>query len=388
MPDHEHSDYGGSVADKWINCPGYIQAVAHLPKQPPTIHTVSGTAQHALVEHIALTGKRPEDFVGKPWMGEIPIEFAGHYDDENVARARVWINAIHDHCDPLQFTLEIEEPVVLSSISPACRGTGDLFAIDRAAKHLVVADYKDGAGKIVDVLTTPQPRFYAVGADDTFGLEIDASWTVDYLIVQPKAPTPLTMCRKSGKDVAEWRGIFKYAYERSLDPHAPRVAGDHCGWCRAAGDCAALAESKRLSVKREFGSPVAPQSLTPEQISNILRVAPEVESWLNEVQKHALAQALAGSPPPGFRVVEGRAGPRKWGDEAAAEEALVAALKDRAYERSLLSPTKAEKALGKDDFKALAQFITQNAGAPKLAPAGSEKENFTKQALARKEFAS
>lgn len=389
MSDKAHSDYGGSVAEKWLECAGYVEAVRDLPPSPPTIHTVGGSAQHALNERVTMTGCRPEEFIGKPWSSvyhDCPAEFADNlYDEGNVERCRVWVDAIHEHFDPMQFRLDFEEKVVLSSISPELYGSADLIAIDVTNKILAVPDYKDGSGKIVDVTTSPQPRFYAVGADDTYQLGIDASWTVIYMIVQPKAPQPVTFHKTNGNDVIEWRGVFRRAWERSkVDPQ--RRAGEHCHWCRAAGTCKTLAESKRLAIRSEFNGPTSPSKLTQEQIANILRVAPEVESWLEEVRSHALAQAMAGNIPPGFKIAEGRAGARKWGDASQAEEYLYAKLGERAYTRDILTPAAAEKLLGKQAFAQLQLPIIQAAGKPCLALAGSEREEYSRQKAARADF--
>lgn len=385
----EHSDYGGSVAEKWLECSGYVDAVKDLPPSPPTIHTVGGSAQHALNERVTLTGCNPETFIGKSWstlLEDCPAEFAGEvYDAENVERCRVWVDTIYAHFDPMQFKLDFEERVVLSSISAELYGSADLIAVDREKKILAVPDYKDGSGKIVDVATSPQPRFYAVGADDTYGLGVDASWTVIYMIVQPKAPNPVTIHTTTGNDVIEWRGVFRRAWERSKN--APRLAaGEHCHWCRAAGTCKALAESKRLAIRSDFNGPTPPSRLTQEQIANILRVKPEVEAWLEDVASHALQAALAGNVPPGYKIVEGKSGARKWGDEAHVEEVLCAQLGEKAYERNLLSPAKAEKVLGKVPFAQLNLPIVQVAGKPCLALAGTEREEYSRQKAARADF--
>lgn len=384
-----HSDYGGSVAEKWLECSGYVDAVRDIPPSPQTIHTVGGSAQHALNEVVTASGRNPEEWVGKPWsslLTDCPEEFAKEvFDEGNVERCRVWVDAIHEHFDPMAFRLDFEEKVVLSSISPELYGSADLIAIDVVNKILAVPDYKDGSGKIVDVTTSPQPRFYAVGADDTYGLGVDASWTVIYMIVQPKAPQPVTFHKTTGNDVIEWRGVFRRAWERSKSN--PKLsAGEHCHWCRAAGTCKALAESKRLAIRSDFNGPTPPSKLTAEQIANILRVKPEVEAWLEDVAQHALQAALAGNVPPGFKIAEGRAGGRKWGDEAHAEEVLTARLGEKAYERTLLSPAKAEKVLGKVPFAQLDIPVVQAAGKPTLALAGSEREEYSRQKAARADF--
>lgn len=382
--EEKHSDYGGSVAEKWLNCPGYINAVRDLPPQDDTEVTVSGSATHKLIEAVTTTGADLDSFLGKPWLTNNP-KFPGKYDEDNIDRARLWLDAIYDLCDPLTYRILIEQKVVLSSVGPECFGSCDLAAVNIPDKELIVLDYKDGGGKIVDIATTPQPRFYGVGMDDTLELGINPSWKITYGIVQPKAPTPVTLVKTDGSDIIQWRGVFRFAYAKTKDPDAKCIPGDWCQWCRNAG-CKARAEEKRLSIRREFAGAIPANRLTPEQLSNVLRVAPEVQSWLKDVEAHALAQALAGNPPPGFKVVSGRMGNRKWMDEDAVAEVLTAKLKDKAYTRKLLSPAQAEKALGAEDYKAVAAFTGQEPGKPALALEGSERQNYDKQAQARADF--
>lgn len=385
MPSTAHSDYGGSVADKWTNCPGYIDAVRDLPPSPPTIYPVGGSAQHGLNEVTIRSGRPPEEWVGKPWSTiiDVPEGVSDElFDEGNVERCRVWLSFIHEFCDPLHYDLHMEEGVVLSSISPEMFGTADLIAINRDEKHIIIPDYKDGAGKIVNVVTSPQPRFYAVGAVDSFDFGFDPSWTVTYGIVQPKAPTPITYHTVKGSDVFEWRGIFRSAYERSKrDP--VRVAGEHCHWCRAAGTCEARTNRNRLAMRADFGGAVS--GITPETVAKLITVGPEIESWLEDVREHARTLAERGELP-GFELVEGRAGARKWGDETAAADELTRLLGNDAYVRALLTPAAAEKKLGKDRFEILKQFVVQAAGKPALSPVGSQKELFDRQKVARADF--
>lgn len=385
MPGEEkHSDYGGSVAEKWLNCSGYINAVADLPPQPDTEATVSGSAQHKLIETVTTTGAKLDSFLGKPWLTN-NSKFPGKYDEDNLERARVWLDAVYRLCEPMTHRILVEEMVTLTSVGPECFGSCDLAAINIVDKEMVILDYKDGGGKIVDISTTPQPRFYGVGMDDTLGLGIDPSWKITYGIVQPKAPEPVTIIQTDGSDIIAWRGIFRYAYAKTKAQDAKCVPGDWCQWCRNAG-CRARAEEKRLSIRKEFAGAIPANRLTPEQLANVLRVAPEVQSWLKDVEAHALSEALAGKPPPGFKVVSGRMGNRKWLDEDAVTEILVAKLKDKAYTYKLLSPAQAEKALGAEGYKAVAGFTGQEPGKPALAPEGSERQNYDKQAQARAEF--
>jgi len=71
---------------------------------------------------------------------------------------------------------------------------------------------------------------------------------------------------------------------------------------------------------------------------------------------------------PGYKLVAGRS-TRRWGDDAAATEALVELLGDDAFApRSLLSPSQAESALGKKRKGEIAPLIVKPEGKPTLAP--------------------
>lgn len=385
----EHSDYGGSVAEKWLNCYGYYDAVKDLPPAAPTIHTVSGTAQHALNERVTQTGEDPASYIGKPWLGEIPPEFKKHtYDEGNAERARVWVDAILEHCNPLLDTVRFEEKVVLSSIAPELFGTVDFLAFNLEERRLLIGDYKDGGGHLVDVTTTPQLPYYGVGIDDTFGLEIDMSWTIKRLIVQPKAPEPVTWLETTGLDILEWRTLFRHAHRRSKQTPV-RIAGEHCHWCRAAGSCDALAAQRRLSIAKDFNGPAVPGAMDDATIAKVVLLRPLIESWLEEVADEGFRRALAGAKLPNLKVVEGRAGARKWADESEAEKRLRQHLGiDAAFERKLISPAVAEKKLGKAEYHLVSDLIVQEAGKPKLVHDCSPKELFDKQKQARVDFAS
>ncbi|MDC6416641.1 DUF2800 domain-containing protein [Xylella fastidiosa subsp. multiplex] len=70
-----------------------------------------------------------------------------------------------------------------------------------------------------------------------------------------------------------------------------------------------------------------------------------IESWCKSIRDRAAAELLSGQPVPGYKVVQGRHGPRRWVDETAAEDALKQLrikFKDM-YDVSLISPTRAEK---------------------------------------------
>lgn len=72
----------------------------------------------------------------------------------------------------------------------------------------------------------------------------------------------------------------------------------------------------------------------------------ELIEFLNAVEKAMLAELMAGKPVPGWKLVAGRPGNRKWSDETDAAKLLAIHLSsDERYEKTLISPAKAEKLL-------------------------------------------
>jgi hypothetical protein len=76
---------------------------------------------------------------------------------------------------------------------------------------------------------------------------------------------------------------------------------------------------------------------------------------------------------PGYKLVEGRLGSRKWRDAEAVEETFKAwrLRKDERYDMSLISPTKAQKLFEHNEgrWSKLQEQIDRSPGKPSVAPA-------------------
>ena len=90
-----------------------------------------------------------------------------------------------------------------------------------------------------------------------------------------------------------------------------------------------------------------------------------------DVEKFAYTEAVNnGKEWPGFKLVEGRRTRRYSSEEEVAERLLEAGYEEtKIYSKSLLSLTKLEKELGKDEFeKIIGSLIEKPPGKPKLVP--------------------
>ena len=112
-----------------------------------------------------------------------------------------------------------------------------------------------------------------------------------------------------------------------------------------------------------------------DQVALYLPKFEQIQNWMNTVKEYALAQALEGNAIPGYKVVRGRSN-RKWGaDEGEIATFLTDACKTEAYVKNLVSPTVAEKAIGKKNAEQLGlnKYITKPPGKPTLVPESDKR---------------
>ncbi len=125
-------------------------------------------------------------------------------------------------------------------------------------------------------------------------------------------------------------------------------------------------------------APAAPATLTDEHLAAARDRVDAIEQWCADIKAEAHTRGvLLGRHLPGWKVVNARAGNRKWGDERSASGHLVPALGDAAYKpKVLISPADAEKALKKrlDIWAPLQAFITQAEGSKSLVRDDSPKQ--------------
>tara|TARA_R110000796_G_scaffold41118_7_gene101531 strand:- start:14406 stop:14897 length:492 start_codon:yes stop_codon:yes gene_type:complete len=133
--------------------------------------------------------------------------------------------------------------------------------------------------------------------------------------------------------------------------------------------------------------PGLPEEVTPERRTMLLKMRPMLNRWLDGLHKSAYHDANMGNPVPWMKLVDGRSPARKWKENHIhkAETVLVKALADDAYKPpELLSPTQAEKALGKAEYaELLERFVDKGTPAPILV---SEDDSRTELKSVADEF--
>lgn len=115
-----------------------------------------------------------------------------------------------------------------------------------------------------------------------------------------------------------------------------------------------------------------PEILTPEQIGSILKVAPLLTKFLEDVTNYAIKQMMEqGMVVPGHKVVEGKSSRKVENPELLAAEMIKDGYQEAAVYKSpqVESLTNLEKLVGKKQFEKLyGKFIVKPPGKPVVVP--------------------
>lgn len=357
-----HAKLSPSSSDRWIACPGSVQAQAELfdpSEDDSNPDSRLGTAAHALLEACLLVGCEPEAMMGCYLAGKDhpPVdedmcdwvrialdyiqEYIDTYGEENLwvlPESRVYIGP------QIDITGDDEKDALL------CNGTSDVIIAHRDMSLCVSIDYKNGVRKVV-AKENPQIMLYTAGARQLFGV----FKRYRAVVIQPRA----------GKrsPVEEWeytdgtlRKFLKLKVQPSaraaLRPDAPRVAGDHCLYCKAAPRCRTRKNKVMAVAGVEFDAieeEPDPNTLTNEEFLRVLDNLNFLESYIHSVRGHAL-RMVEHDPRslPGWKLGWTKR-QREWDDEGKViEYCQRLKLPPEDYmPRGLLSPAQLQKVLRK-----------------------------------------
>lgn len=369
MTKRAHSAHGASSAKRYFACPGSIRACEGLPDKPSE-YAAEGTRAHHLAQTCLENGETDaRDYIGVPM--ECP-EAGAYTPDVDMADAvNVYLDAIYNVLHP-EDSLYVEQSFELKGIAKgaALFGTNDCCIL-KPDGTLHVFDYKHGVGVMVEVEDNPQLRYYALGAVQN----IPGAETVREIvttIVQPRYNSltvpPVRSETVSRFDLLEWAADLRVAVEATLQPDAPRVAGAHCRFCRAAGTCEAFRAAAVKAATDPFGEIADPSTFDADELGKRLEQAEILRHYLIALDTAAKTCTANGQTPTGWKWIIGSRR-RAWIEERA--EALAETFEQATgvdiRKVTVLSPAQAEKAVGKREFaKVSDQFVFLKPTAPKL----------------------
>ncbi len=347
-----------SDAHRWLVCraaPGYcarLEAEGRLPKVEFE-YTKEGTLAHELAAKV-LNGQALPPDAEKDMLVHVRA-YAEHV--RGIAKK-------HPGC-----TLLVEHKV--SVYYSERHGYVDAAVVvldkDDVVVAVYVVDLKYGRGVSVKAERNPQISIYV----KSLLKELAALY-----VIAPKADVHLTIWQprvQGEKTERTWKttvaGIDSLCFwidavakdiQENPDTQKFEPGDDACQFCPAASLCDARARdllgdevSDQVLTAPALGDhqgeqlevhPPDPGTLTVAQLARVLSAAPALKKWLAKVEAHALAALEQGTHDvPGYKLVRGNPGHRKWRDPAAAERLLRRMFpKDVVTPPDVISPAQAE----------------------------------------------
>lgn len=362
-----HAKFSASAAHRWLRCPASLALEAPYPESSSEFAD-EGTAAHELAQ-LCLTNRLDADaYIGRVIeVGERSFTV----DDDMAGYIQSYVDAVRELADGHELLIEqrLNYAEAIGVAQDEGFGTADATIV-RTDGELQVHDLKYGRGVRVDAERNEQLQLYALGAVNTFSLAYDFD-RVRLFIHQPR----LGHVSEWACTLEELQEFANYAATRVVA--AGTTPGEkQCRFCKAKAECPALAQQVADSVADDFaGIDEAVVELPHLSLGEKMARVELIEGWCKSVRAKVEAELLAGNPVDGFKLVEGRRGPRQWSDAAEAEGALRAMrLKaEEMFDMKLISPTTAEKlvkagAIGPRQWAKLGGLIRQSPGSPSVAP--------------------
>ena len=366
----EHAYFSPSASSRWIPCPASLFLTESIQQKTST-YAHEGTVCHDIAAQCLTKNIAVSDFAGKIVEG--------------VSMTPELIDAMQMYIDEIrglakEYTAsggKIEHKVTLTE---HCWGTTDALLWNKDTA--IICDLKMGKGVVVSADNNSQMKLYSVGAVKWLMEEHQLCPSrIINIIIQPRTVNPIRKYEMRREELASWYTnevvpIFKEVkpgHNSGQDCHPGEV---QCRWCPVSATCAAQANRMIGDAQAAFTPFVKEElplrvtgELTIEETATCKKSFKHIQNWMKTVEEFLMAKALAGELIPGFKLVEGRSN-RQWNADENQVVKFLRQLKAEPYIQKLVSPTQAEKALGKKvaEEKELDKLIIKPPGKPTLVP--------------------
>ena len=365
-----HALLSASSAHRWLACPPSAVA-AEAYDDTGSDYAAEGTLAHEVAEWVASGKSKKGPALNKGTEDGVTGEMLEH--------ARAYRDYIQEQLKSDDAVMMLERRVDFSEYVPDGFGTCDCIIIQ--GNTLTIIDYKYGRGVQVSAVDNPQMRLYALGALNDYGIAYDIE-RVEMHIYQPRINN-ISTDSMTVEELTTWaEKVVKPTAAKAAKGKGEYKAGAHCKFCPHAGRCRALTKTCTEYVNTH-GLRVGVPVLAPHEVAEVLAMEPLVSLWLKRVKDQAMNTMLDGGEVPGYKLVEGRQGARRWTDELQ----VAKALQDAGYTEedyttvSILSPAGMDKALGKARAAELLSDLVERApGAPTIAPESDKRPTYDRTA--------
>lgn len=383
-----HAFLSPSGAPAWVRCPAKPVREADLPDTAGK-DAAEGTAAHELRAMCLTSGKDARAYLG----AIIDVDGQEFVVDEDMAdHVQKTIDVLRQFTG--QMLVEQRLPIHTITGEEGAHGTADTVILDADNRRLIIDDLKYGKGVPVYAEENEQLLIYAGAALAEYEVIGDFD-TVTMRISQPRINNDSEWTITRQELIARLVDIRATAEKILCSPDDVQAnpGEKQCKFCRAKGICPELRAHVMATVADDFvdlNKDVAPQlSAAVERIqnsdnvhlANCLSAVDLIEDWCKAVRAKAEAELLEGHDVPGYKLVEGRRGARKWSDASVVEAAMKSMrLKvDDMYDMTLISPTSAEKlvksgTIGQRQWTKLQEHVTQPTGKPSVVPASDKRQ--------------
>jgi hypothetical protein len=313
-------------------------------------------------------------------------EFKFTIDEENAAYAQKYVDAIRRIPGAQYYEVRLDTSEVVGVRGQG--GTGDAVTLDFDAAIIHVDDLKFGRGEVVFAKGNPQLLQY--GAAALLKHELAHDWKFVKLGIHQPRLGHYDEHTYTVEEVRAWvdatRPAFRLAHALWQEPTKLQLShftpGDkQCRWCPIRGNCGPRSDMflAQFPVNEPGAPPARPSALlSDEQLAAARDRVDAIEQWCADIKAEAHTRAVnLGRHLPGWKVVNGRMGNRKWVDEKAVEQKLKAVFGEAAYKpKQVVSPAEAEKAAKKlkADWEQFVAYVTQAEGAKSLVRDDSPKQ--------------
>lgn len=400
----KHSVFSASGAERWSNCAGSLALSQGIHKRS-SFAADEGTAGHQLGERCIADETEPYDFIGEI----IPV--AGNGDDIITNEIEVTLDLAEavskyvEYVRGISGTRWLETRIYYAQLLGVPEeegfGTGDCAILNGTILHVI--DAKFGRG-YVNPVENKQMILYGAGVVDALETVGEEVTEIHLHVMQPRVsdkPMPFVMTRDELRGhveklrIAAQRAMEATISFTNLDNDAwvkmYLNAGEYqCQWCPAAAFCPALrAEVNQFTgaCDEEFGIVSLLEQLPGKELGKYQTQVGLVEIWVKAVEHETLRRLTLGESVPGFKLVKGREGNRKWADPEAAAQAFADV--EEAFEPAQLkTPPQVEKALKKDkERKALIEkLVVRSPAKPTMTTEDDPREKW-QEAAGADEFA-
>lgn len=380
----KHAVLSPSSAHRWSMCVAAPLMERDRPNKDSEASS-NGTAAHELAA-LCLDAKNQgflrdaSSYVGRKMTNGVEVT------DDMATDVQGYVDYVRALAKNAKLIL-VEHAVDISHITheDGAEGTADCIMLMQD-DELVIVDYKNGF-RPVDPTRNVQLAMYASGAM----LELEPCYDINGLrtvVYQPQ---------HGGAKEYQWNRVEFAELIDHLELQAASATAalnglgkpeyhpgpKQCEWCKAKVDCTAYQAHIEAALDIKFEEITDEDTKVPVSVDNLgrkLDIVPMLRGLCDAIEATANIELQAGREVLGsdgpYKLVKGKMGARKWIDENEAEAVLkgMRLTQDVMYDKSLISPTTAEKRakaekISKKQWEKIQPLITRTEGKPRVAKA-------------------